>query len=107
MLFVGFFEQSERLVFVVKPRVNSRREVQIDVSVGGQFLKPFGGLKRIQPPNGDRISPPNNTNNKLVLWRDSLVLIGNFVELGKSLRIHALHCICETSVGTHHGKVWI
>jgi hypothetical protein len=57
----------------------------------------LGDLQRISPLARDGENPTMETYNELVLWRSSLVVIGNFVVFGKGLRIHALHRIrvCE------------
>src|SRR5713226_1841527 len=97
MLFISLFEQPEGLVFVAEACINRRNLIEIDISVRGQVPEFFGNLQRISPPARDGINPTKAARNELVLCRYSFVVIRNFVAFGKSLRIHALRCVCPTS----------
>src|ERR1700694_854343 len=107
MLLVSLFEQPERLIFVAESRINRRNCIEIDISVRGQVPEFLGGLQSISPPARNRINPTKAASNGAVLWRYSLVLIGNLVVFRKGLLIHAIHCIRPSQRGTNYCGVWI
>ena len=99
MLLVAPFEQPERLVFVAESRVNSRAAIEIDIGVRGQVLELFARSLVHQPACPTRHKPNLDTQLRTgSLLLTTLSCIGNFVVLGKGLRIHVLHCVCPTRV---------
>src|SRR6266852_2486327 len=105
-LLVSPFKQPEGLVFVTESHVNHCKLVRIDISVQRHIREVLRSLHRISPLARNGENPPKETDNELVLCSCGLVLIGNFVRLGKGLRIHALYRISVSKQGPNP-RVWI